>query len=218
MSWADSHTACSYWDILSSAKTGSQNKPLSFCGDLFAVCVIAAEHYHSIHPKWTLSCISCSNCIPPKSLGGGAKEELSLGLGLQPKALACHLFWQPELSLGIHLKRILQLKNVWEVLLHSIKPRKPKAMFSERRSDYIHEPVEQLLQLFLDFRHNSFYHLSYAGHFCLCLGCLVQQISLLKFSEAPSLSDKAVTPAWKNSSQESWMTFLGNIPEWHIGN
>lgn len=63
-----------------------------------------------------------------------------------------------------------------------------------------------------------FYNLPGTGHFCFCLGYLVHKRQHLLLSEIPSISSKAVTPAWKNSSQESWMTFLGKIPEWQVGN
>lgn len=84
---------------------------------------------------------------------------------LQPKVLLYHLFLTSRVVPESSVKKDFAAENIWKALLYSIKPRKPKAVFSARRSDYIHEPVKQLLQLFSQFRHNIFYHLSYAGHF-----------------------------------------------------
>lgn len=124
-----------------------------------------------------LSCILCSNCIPPKSLGGTRlSRHWALAWCFNQKCCSTICFWHPELSLRVQWKRILLLKIFERHCSTVLSPGNLRLCFLQGGLITFTNQWNNCFNCF----HNSGITFSTISHtlgiFCLCLGCLVQQL------------------------------------------
>lgn len=175
--------------------------------------------------EWA-SLSECSHCTPPKTLSGWGMGVVECGSHTPASIKAAPLPWSHcEIPLRSHLNKGSCHCEMFET--HHPRASGPANLrprfllvapitFTSQWSDCLNcfpftgktTPKPQI-----HFPPSLLHWAFFRG-----LGHLAPKRRLLLLSEIPSTSSKAVTPAWRDSSQESRMTFLGKIPERHVGN